>query len=218
MEPSSSSSASSPIAPVLCQEDELSDEVLWEAVLKMEEGLPQLNCQDVYNYLNGVDSPILIADSDDDDADFSPPPPMQLSPTALLTGDGVITISSGSDSDSMPGNDTIDGESLSIDSNDELPDEVLWEAVLKMEEGLPQLNCQDVYNYLNGVDSPILIADSDDDDADFSPPPPIHLSPTALLTGDGVITISSGSDNDSMSGNDTMDEESLSIDSDVESN
>ena len=218
MEPSSSSSASSPIAPVLCQEDELSDEVLWEAVLKMEEGLPQLNCQDVYNYLNGVDSPILIADSDDDDADFSPPPPMQLSPTALLTGDDVITISSGSDSDSMPGNDTIDEESLSIDSNDELPDEVLWEAVLMMEEGLPQLNCQDVYNYLNGVDSPILIADSDDDDADFSPPPPIHLSPTALLTGDGVITISSGSDNDSMSGNDTMDEESLSIDSDVESN
>jgi len=35
-----------------------------------------------------------------------------------------------------------------------------------MEEGLPQLNCQDVYDYLNGVDSPILIADSDDHDAD----------------------------------------------------
>jgi len=69
MEPSSSSSALSPIAPVLCQEDELSDEVLWEAILMMEEGLPQLNCQDVYDYLNGVDSPILIADSDDDDAD-----------------------------------------------------------------------------------------------------------------------------------------------------
>ena len=76
-----------------------------------------------------------------------------------------------------------------------------------MEEGLPQLNW---------VDSPILISDSDDDDAEFSPPPPLHLSPTALLTGDDVITISS--DSDSMPGNDTIDEESLSIDSDVESN
>ena len=117
MEPSSSSSPSSPIAPVLCQEDELPDDVLWEAVLMMEEGLPQLNWQDVYEYLNGVDSPILISDSDDDDAEFSPPPPLHLSPTALLTGDDVITISSDSDSDSMPGNDTIDEESLSIDSD-----------------------------------------------------------------------------------------------------
>ena len=82
------------------------------------------------------------------------------------------------------------------------------------------MNWQDVYEYLNGVDSPILISDSDDDDAEFSPPPPLHLSPTALLTGDDVITISSDSDSDSdsMPGNDTIDEESLSIDSDVESN
>jgi len=43
MEPSSSSSLSSPIAPLLCQEDELPDGVLWEAVVMMEEGLSQLN-------------------------------------------------------------------------------------------------------------------------------------------------------------------------------
>jgi len=101
---------------------------------------------------------------------------------------------------------------------DELPDDVLWEAVVLMEEGLPQLNWQDVHGYFNGLDSPILISDSDENDSEFSPPPPLHLSPTALLTGDNVITVSSDSDSDSMLSSDTIDEESLSIDSDVESN
>jgi len=61
-----------------------------------------------------------------------------------------------------------------------------------------------------------LISDSDEDDSEFSPRPPLHLSPVALLTGDDVISISG--DSDSMLSSDTIDEESLSIDSDVESN
>ena len=61
-----------------------------------------------------------------------------------------------------------------------------------------------------------MISDSDEDDSEFSLPPPLHLSPMALLTGDNVISISG--DSDSMLSSDTIDEESLSIDSDVESN
>ena len=59
-----------------------------------------------------------------------------------------------------------------------------------------------------------MISDSDEDDSQFSPRPPLHLSPMALLTGDDVIS----GDSDSMLSSDTIDEESLSIDSDVESN
>jgi len=91
---------------------------------------------------------------------------------------------------------------------DELPDDVLLEAVVMIEE-LPHLSWQDVQEYFNALDSPIVISVSDEVDLEFSLPPPLHLSPTAMLTADDVISSDSGSTLSS----DFIEEES-SIDSD----
>jgi len=107
-------SSSPPTAPLLCEQDELPDDVLLEAVVMIEE-LPHLSWQDVHEYFNALDSPIVISVSDEDDLEFSPPPPpLHLSPTAMLTADDVISISS--DSGSTLSSDTIEEES-SIDSD-----------------------------------------------------------------------------------------------------
>ena len=107
-----SSSSSSPTAPLLCEQDELPDDVLLESVVMIEE-LPHLSWQDVQDYCNALCSPIVISVSDEDDLEFSPPPPLHLSPTAMLTADDVISISS--DSGSTLSSDTIE-EELSDDS------------------------------------------------------------------------------------------------------
>ena len=82
MEASSSSSSSTD--PLLCEQDELPDDVLVESVVMIEE-LPHLSWQDVQDYFNALDSPIVISDSDEDDLEFSPPPPLHLLPTPMLT-------------------------------------------------------------------------------------------------------------------------------------
>ena len=107
------SSSSRPTAPLLCEQDELPDDVLLEAVVMIEE-LPHLSWQDVQEYFNALDSPIVISVSDEVDLEFSPPPPLHLSPTAMLTADDVISISS--DCGSTLSSDSIEEES-SIDSD-----------------------------------------------------------------------------------------------------
>jgi len=74
-----------------------------------------------------------------------------------------------------------------------------------MIEELPHLSWQDVQDYCNALCSPIVISVSDEDDLEFSPPPPVHLSPTPMLTADDVISISS--DSGSMLSSDTIEEE-----------
>jgi len=104
-----SSSSSSPTAPLLCEKDELPDDI--EAAVMTGE-LVQLSWQDVHDYFN---APIVISDSKDEDSvAFSPPPPVHLSPAAMLTADYVISISS--DSGSTLSSDTIEEES-SMDSD-----------------------------------------------------------------------------------------------------
>jgi len=97
-------------------------------------------------------------------------------------------------------------------AEDELTDEELMQAVTTTEGNmLPQLSCRDIDDYFNALESPSLIPDTDEDVLEsyieFSPPPPLHLSPT-MQTGDDVIVISSGSS--STLNSDTMEEESSS--------
>ena len=88
-----------------------------------------------------------------------------------------------------------------LSEKDELADDVET-AVMTGE--MVQLSWQDVHDYFN---APILISDSEDEDSvAFSQPPPLHLSPTTMLTADDVISISS--DSGSTLSSDTIEEES----------
>ena len=91
-------------SPLLSEKDELADDV--ETAVTTGE-MVQLSWQDYFN------APILISDSEDEDSvAFSPPPPVHLSPTPMLTADDVISISS----DSTLSSNTIEEES-SMDSD-----------------------------------------------------------------------------------------------------
>jgi len=103
-------SSSSPTAPLLCEKDELPDDI--EAAVMTGE-LVQLSWQDVHDYFN---APIVISDSEDEDSvAFSPPPPVHLSPTPMLTADDVISSDSGStlSSDSIEEESSMDSDSFS---------------------------------------------------------------------------------------------------------
>ena len=110
-------------------------------------------------------------------------------------------------------------------SEDELSDEELRQSVEMVEENmLPHLTYHDVDDYSSELQASSLTSETAEDvlksRIDFSPLPPLHLSPTMLTGYDVIVIIISSSTLSSDTIEDESSSESLSIDSfsDVEPN
>ena len=82
-------------APLLCSEDELSDEELVLAVAMIEgNGLACLSGCDVDEYFNGLEAASSTSDTHEkvleSAIDFSPVSPLHLSPSALIADDSIV--------------------------------------------------------------------------------------------------------------------------------